>query len=109
MKKTLLLILTMAAAMAGSAFAANFPAYYPAKGFPNTGRVDAVYAEEGRVVIGDISYQISESVVVRSPTRRKDSLARIRKGVRVGFRTKGESTIVEFWLLPRTDESRRRR
>ena len=109
MKKTLLLILTIASAMAGSAFAANLPGYYPAKGFPNTGRVDAVYVEEGRVVIGDISYRISDSGVVRSPTSRNDSLARIRKGVRVGFRTKGESTIVEFWLLPRTDESRRRR
>ncbi len=109
MKKTLLLILTIAFAMAGTALAANFPAYYPAKGFPNTGRVDAVYAEEKRVVIGDISYPISDSVVVRSPTSRNDSLARIRKGVKVGFRTKGESTIVEFWLLPSNYKSRTRR
>lgn len=109
MKKTLLLILTIASVMAGTAFAANLPGYYPAKGFPNTGRVDAVYAEERRVVIGDISYPISDSVIVRSPTSRYDSLARIRKGVKVGFRTNSKSTIVEFWLLPSNYKPRTRR
>lgn len=109
MKKTLLLILTVASIMAGSAFAANLPGYYPAKGFPNTGRVDAVYTQEGRVVINDVSYQISDSVVVRSLTSKNDSLLRIRKGKKVGFRTNRESAIVEFWLLPSTDKSRRQR
>ena len=112
MNKTLLLILTIGIAMAGSAFAANLPGYYPAKGFPNTGRVDAVYAEEGRVVIGDISYQISDSVVVRSFSSKNDSFARIRQGALVGFRTNGRQVIEEFWLLPgnyKPRESRARR
>ncbi len=109
MKKTLFLILTIAFAMAGSAFAANLPGYYPAKGFPNTGVVDAVHAEEGRIVIGDVSYKIADAVVVRSPTSRYDSLARIREGVKVGFRTNRGDTIVEFWLLPSNYKSRTRR
>ncbi len=100
MKKTLLFTLMFALAMMGTAIAANFPSYYPTKAFPNTGRIDAVYADEGRVVIGDISYRISDAVVVRSLTSKNDSLARIRQGVVVGFRTRRGDVIEEFWLLP---------
>lgn len=112
MRKIRLLILMVTFAMAGTAVAASLPGYYPAKGFPNTGRVDAVYAEEGRVVIGDVSYRISDAVVVRSLSSKNDSFARIRQGVLVGFRTNGRQVIEEFWLLPgnyKPRESRARR
>ena len=109
MKKTLLLILTIASVVAGTAIAANLPGYYPANGFRNTGRVDAVYAEEGRVVISDVSYQISDTVRVRSLSSKNDSLARIREGVLVGFRTRNGKVIEEFWLLPNSYKSRARR
>lgn len=108
MRKILLPILMVAFAMTGTAVAANLPGYYPAKGFPNTGRVDAVYAEEGRVVIGDVSYQISDAVVVRSLSSKNDSLARIRVGVLVGFKTNSGQVIEEFWLLPGNYKSRTR-
>ena len=109
MKKTLILVLTAAFVMAGTAVAANLPDYYPADGFRNTGRVDAVYAEEGRIVIGDVSYQISDTVRVRSLSSKNDSLARVREGVRVGFRTSNGKVIEEFWLLPSNYKSRTRR
>lgn len=109
MKKTLLLSLMIAFMMTGTAIAANLPDYYPAKGFPNTGRVDAVYADEGRIVIGDISYQMSSSVVVHSLSSNNDSIARIRQGVLVGFKTSRGQVIEEFWLLPSNYKSRARR
>lgn len=107
MKQIRRLILLIAFAMTGSAVAANLPGYYPANGFPNTGRVDAVYAKEGRVVIGDISYVVSESVVIRSLTSKNDSFARVKQGVLVGFRTGKGRAIEEFWILPGNYDSER--
>jgi hypothetical protein len=110
MKKTFFLILAIACVAIGTAGAADFPKYYPEKGFQNTGRVDAVYAEENRVVIGDISYQMSTAVVVHSMSSYSDSLARVRAGAHVGFRLgSGGRLIEEFWLLPRNYKAPRRR
>jgi hypothetical protein len=109
MKKTLLLILTIAFAMTGTAVAQSLPSYYPAKGFQRTGIVDAVYADEGRIVIGDTSYTISPAAVVHSLSSSSDSMARVRKGRRVGFKTVGADVIKEFWLLPSNYKSRTRR
>jgi len=109
MKKTLLLSLVIAYAFASTAIAVTLPGYYPAEGFQRTGKVDAVYADEGRIVIGDISYQISDSVIVRSLSSKNDSLLRVRKGRLVGFRTSGGRVIEEVWLLPGNYKSRARR
>lgn len=109
MKKTLFLVLVFAYALASPSIAATFPSYYPVNGFPNTGRVDAVYLEESRIVIGDLPYKISESVVVRTLRSKSDSLARIREGAKVGFRTSRRDVIEEFWLLPSNYEAPRRR
>lgn len=100
MKKTLFLMLVIAYALTSTAIAANFPSYYPAKGFQNTGHVDAVYPKEGRIVIGDMSYPMSMSAVVRSLSSKNDSLARVRQGAHVAFRLGNGGVIVEFWLLP---------
>lgn len=109
MKKTLFLVLAIAFVLTSTAIAAGFPSYYPERGFQNTGRVDAVYAEENRIVIDDISYQMSMSVVVRSLSSKSDSLARVRQGAHVGFRLGRGELIEEFWLLPGSyDRSRRR-
>ena len=109
MKKTLFLILAIAFVLTSTAIAAGFPSYYPEKGFQNTGRVDAVYAEDNRIVIDDTSYQMSTSVVVRSLSSRNDSLARVRQGANVGFRLGKSRLIEEFWLLPGNyDRSKRR-
>jgi len=109
MKKTFFLVLAIAFVLTSTAIAAGFPSYYPAKGFQNTGRVDAVYAEDNRIVIGDISYQMSTSVVVHSLSSYSDSLARVRAGAHVGFRLGSGELIEEFWLLPGNYDNRRRR
>lgn len=108
MKKILFPILVVAYMLVGTAIAAGLPSYYPAKGFQNIGRVDAVYPKEGRVVIGDVSYEISTSVVVHSLSSKSDALARIRQGANVGFRTRGD-VIQEFWLLPGNYDASKRR
>ena len=109
MKKTLFQVLAIAIVLTSTATAADFPSYYPEKGFPNTGRVDAVSAEDNRIVIGDISYQMSTSVVVRSLSSKNDSLLRVRAGAHVGFRLGRGELIEEFWLLPGNYDSNRRR
>ena len=109
MKKTFFLVLAIAFVFTSTAIAAGFPSYYPEKGFQNTGRVDAVYAEDNRIVIDDISYQMSTSVVVRSLSSKSDSLARVRVGAYVGFRTARGDVIEEFWLLPGNYKAPRRR
>jgi hypothetical protein len=109
MKKTLSLILVVAFAFASTANAANLPSYYPTKGFQRTGVVDVVYADEGRIIIGDISYQMSSSAVVHSLSSYSDSFSRVRKGARVGFKFGEGRVINEFWLLPKNYDSSRRR
>jgi hypothetical protein len=109
MKKTLFQVLAIAFVLTSTAIAADFPSYYPEKGFQNTGHVDAVYAEDNRIVIGDISYRMSTSVVVRSFSSRNDSLARVRPGAHVGFRLGRGQLIEEFWMLPGNYRAPRRR
>lgn len=107
MRKILVLALAITFAFAGSAFAQNLPSYYPKDGFQRTGQVDAVYAGEFRIVIDDIPYQYSKSVIVHSLTAYRSSLGRIHSGVRVAFRTSsGGRVIEEIWLLPRNFERR---
>lgn len=100
MKKTLFLVLMIAYAISSIAIAARLPSHYPTQGFENTGVVDVVYAEENRIVINDISYQISSSVAVHSLSSNKASLTRVRKGAHVAFRLGKNEVIEEFWLLP---------
>ncbi|MGB5471792.1 MAG: hypothetical protein WBM64_15415 [Woeseiaceae bacterium] len=110
MKKTLFLVLAIACVAMSTAIAADLPKYYPENGFQKTGRVDAVYADENRIIIGDISYQMSTSVVVRSMSSYSDSLARVRPGAHVGFRLgKSGRLIEEFWLLPSNYRAPRQR
>jgi opacity protein-like surface antigen len=67
MNKTLLLVAVIACALASTAIAATLPSYYPAEGFQRTGIVDAVYADEGRIVIGDISYSQNRPSCIPCP------------------------------------------
>jgi len=109
MKKTLSLILVVAFAFASTAIAAKLPSYYPSAGFQRTGIVDVVYADEGRIIIDDISYQMSPSAVVHSLSSYRDSLTRVRKGANVGFKMTSGRVISEFWLLPGNSEAPKRR
>ena len=107
MKKILSLLLLIAISVAFPAFAVDLPSYYPDEGFSRTGRVDAVYPNESRVVIDDISYQISKRAVVHSLVSKSVSLLRIRPGVHVAFRIGSGRAIEEFWLLPNNYKPRR--
>lgn len=109
MKKTLLLIIVFGCAIASTAIAATLPNYYPTNGFQHTGRIDAVYVDEGRIVIGDISYKLSSSVVVHSLSSKYASFTRIRHGAYVAFRLGNSQVIEEFWLLPGNYDSSNRR
>jgi len=100
MKKTITLFLMIMLPLACPALADGLPSHYPDEGFSRTGRVDAVYTIEGRVVINDLPYQVSKSAIVHSLTAERVSIARIRKGVHVAFRLNGNRVIDEFWLLP---------
>ena len=109
MKKTLFLILVIAYALTSTAIAATLPSYYPAEGFQRTGRVDAVHIEERRIIIGDISYQVSKSVIVHSLTSYRSSMARVRQGAHVAFRMGKGRVIEEFWLLPKDYDASKQR
>ncbi|MBT8102531.1 MAG: hypothetical protein KJO95_06140 [Gammaproteobacteria bacterium] len=109
MKKTSFIIATIACLLTNVAIAAKLPSYYPANGFRDTGRVDALYVEEGRIVIDDVSYQISTSAVVHSLSSYSDSMARVRVGAHVAFKLKSGDLIVEFWMLPRNYDASKRR
>lgn len=94
------IIAIVALTIASSAVAQSLPNYYPAEGFRRTGLVDAVYADESRIVINDTQYHYSGSVVVHSPLSYRVSFSRIHSGVRVAYKLGSDNKIVELWLLP---------
>ncbi len=94
--------------LAGAALAQSLPDYYP-DSFRDAGRVDAVYLDENRIVIGDISYWLADSVIVFSRSSAKDSILRVREGTHVGFRIDGADRITAIWLLPDNFDPFRRR
>ena len=107
--KKLLLGLAVALFATATSLAQNFPSYYPKDGFQRTGTVDAVYTDEGRVVIDDVPYLVSEELVVHALNAYSVSVARIRPGIKVGFKQGNNRVISEFWLLPLNYDSRKRR
>jgi hypothetical protein len=90
----------VALTIASSAVAQNFPKYYPADGFRRTGNVDAVYADESRIVINDTLYHYSGAVVVHSMSSYRVSFGQIRSGVHVAYKLGSDNKIIELWLLP---------
>ena len=95
--------------MVSVASARDFPSYYPAQGFQRTGTIEAAYLDEHRLVIGDVSYSLSKSVVVHSLQSFSVSRARLIRGTVVAFRLGGAREITEVWLLPASyDRSKRR-
>ncbi len=105
MKKLTLVLLLLA----GNALAQSLPAWYPSEGFRQHAVIDYVYLEERRIVIGDSNYRLAESFTVRSMSSSNDSVARIRPGVRVGFKMNSAREITEFFLLPANYRDRRSR
>lgn len=108
MKKAVLLSIVIACGFTGIALAQKFPSYYPSGGFGETGPIDAIDLNAGKIVIDDSSYRISPNALVRSLSSKEDSLARLRVGTIVAFKSRG-GMIIEFWLLPDNYGSKRRR
>lgn len=108
MKKAVLLSIILACGFTGTALAQKFPDYYPSEGFGETGPIDWIDLSAGKIVIDDSNYRISPNVVVRSLSSKEDSLARLRVGTNVAFKSRG-GMIIEVWLLPDNYSSKRRR
>lgn len=97
------------ALLVSAAASANLPDYYPAEGFQRTAQIDAFIAEEQRIVLGDISYQLADNVIVHTPTSYSVPRTTLKVGDRIAYRMGGGRRIVEIWLLPRGYEDRRGR
>lgn len=90
--------LTVAAILTGSAFAQALPSHYPER-FQRTGTIDDV--QPGTVVVNDVLYSLSEEVVVHSYLSEQDaSIARLRKGIRIGFEVGENRQLTQIWMLP---------
>lgn len=77
--------------------------------FQRAGRVDAIDTEAGTIVIDDIPYQLSASVVVHSTKDSRVSITRLRAGAVVGYKLTVNRQISELWLLPDSYNWRQRR
>ena len=94
-------------ASAAVAVAQQLPSYYP-DSFQRAGRVDAVVAEQQRIVINDVPYRLADNVIVHSLNAYSVPQSRLRAGLTIAFRTAGERRIAEIWLLPDGYDPRRR-
>lgn len=109
MFKRLLSVMVLSFALAGVASAQTLPEHYPDTGFDDIGRVDGIDIDKDRIVINDMSYTLSASLVVNSLSSAKDSILRVREGSLIGYKTIGGRTVTEIWLLPKNYKPRGRR
>jgi hypothetical protein len=109
MMKKFIAFLVLSFLLAGTAAAQTLPGYYPKDGFQRTGHIDAVHLSENRIVVDDISYYLSDSVVVRSLSSPTAPIQRLRKGAHVAFRSTPDQALSEIWLLPDNYKPRQRR
>ncbi len=109
MIKRFIAVVFLSSLLAGTAAAQALPKYYPEEGFQRTGHIDAVHLKENRIVVDDISYYLSDSIVVRSLSSPKATIQRLRKGAHVAFTAAPNQTIKEIWLLPDNYKPRGRR
>lgn len=104
MKKLLIAALFSMVAFAGTATAQR----QAMDDYMMVGTVDGVYPEENRIVINDVPYRISDSLVVHTNSARNVSMARLRVGVKVGIRFGQSEPLSELWILPRSYKDPRR-
>ncbi len=98
MIRTILFALMIAAT--SLAWGQSLPKHYPAEGFNRTGLVDAVYPDENRIVINDMPFAYSSSIIVHSLSLNRAHFSRVRSGVRVAYKMGKANEITELWLLP---------
>lgn len=90
-------VVLLTIAVCGSALAQRLPSHYP-DSFQRTGTVDDISTTT--IVINDIPYTLSNTVVVHSLTESRIAVARIRPDDVIGFEFGENRQIVEIWLLP---------
>lgn len=83
---------------------AGFPAWYPPQGFSDWGKIDEIRTNDAVLIIDDSYYRYTDDLAVHSLSQNSDSMARLRKDVKIGFivdeNSNGERFIREVWLLP---------
>jgi len=84
-------------ALCGTSVAQRLPGYYP-ESFQRTGTVDDV--DDDRIVINDVPYGLSSSVVVHTLFAQETFVSALRKGTLIGYQVGEDRQIVEIWALP---------
>ncbi len=106
-----LVIAAVAILLAGTVAAQNLPRYYQDADFQRTGRIDSIQIEAQRLVIDDVPYTFSSSLVVHSPRAYSVPISNLKVGSTVGYKllnARGR-LIGEIWLLPDDYDKRTRR
>lgn len=74
----------------------KLPGFYP-RGFNGYGRIDMIFAD--RIVISDMSRNLSSSVVYGVPSSAQPSKSAFRVGQMVGYLLDHRREIVSLWLI----------
>ena len=93
--------------LGGTASAQSLPNYFPKGPLVQIAVIDAVYLDDNRITIGDITYRMNPRPIVRSVSSSYDSMTKIKPGVSVAFRLDANDEIVEFWIYPKNYRPRR--
>ena len=110
MMKKIVYLIAAASLLASSIAMAQFPDYYPREGFQRVGTLDDLQLRRQIIVINDIPYSLSNSVIVHSPRSYSVPTSQLRIGGQVGYKmATGGRLIMEIWLLPDDYKSPRRR
>lgn len=92
----------LALTLFGAAHAGKLPTYYP-EHFQGSGIIDRIDFGSGEIVVNDSLLALSDTATLNSLSKEGDSLGRLHKGVRIGYRydnIDGLKLITTIWLLP---------
>lgn len=97
MKFRIIAFVVLALAAGSAALAQRLPSYYPGS-FQRTGTVDDI--QKDAIVINDILYMFSESLVLHTLSEVEAPIARLLGGETVAYSLDENSRLVEIWVLP---------
>lgn len=109
MLKRILSVVVVVLALANVAYASDRTRVPEGADYQRTGRVDAVYLEENRIVIDDIPYGLADILRIRAGGSKAVSRGKLRSGMTIGFKLNRGRQITEIWLLANNAERRGRR
>jgi len=87
----------LAIIVTGPSLAQRLPGYYP-DSFQRIGTVDDISSD--RIVINDVPYALSNSVVVHALFAEEILISILRRGTTVGYLVGENRQVVEIWQLP---------